>query len=278
MREHFVVLGSRLAVPLALPLDGVPAALDAALARNEPRVAVLLQLARSARRLRAESIDAALTPQALRVAVRVRGEALRATGPLHATVMASFGVPLDLQDGTFVTVPAPSPDAQCLPAAAGLALEWLARMRSMEAECVAGLDPEGPHQLRVAVRRLRTVLRLLERQRGASDVRGVIARVRALGDLAGVVRDHDVVLERISRLPVSDGARDRAVRHVASRRRRALARMQRVLCAPGVGASIETARAALEALARLPDERRLDSAARDLLDRSFRQFARQCCE
>ncbi len=276
--DHFRVLGRRLAVPLGLPLGGVTAALDAALSQREPKVMALLQIARRARRLRAESIDAALTPVALRVALRVRGGELPSTGVMHTTVKATFGVPLALQNETFVTVPAPGPDAPCLPAAATLALEWLARVRSMEAESVTGLEPEGPHQLRVGVRRLRTVLRLLERHPGAGDLGAVVTRVRALGDLAGTVRDHDVVLARITTLRVSDAARDRAVRHVNARRRRALARLQRVLCAPGVSASIESARAALEIIAQRPDERHLDDGARELLDRSFKQFARQCSQ
>lgn len=277
-RDHFLVVGSRLAVPLAMPFEGLPSALDAALARHEPRVEVLENLARRARRLHVQSIDAALTPTALRVALNVPGVTLPSIGTLHSVVMAAFGVPLDLQNDTLVTFPTPPPDAPCVPAAAGLALEWLERVRSMEAECVAGNEPEGPHQLRVAVRRLRAVLRLLERQASAGDLRAVVRCVRALGDLAGTVRDHDVVLQRITRLPVSEDARNRAVRHVTGRRRRALARMQRVLCTPGVTASVESARGKLASLALVPDQRHLDEAARELLDRNFRQLARQCSE
>jgi len=128
------------------------------------------------------------------------------------------------------------------------------------------------------VRRLRTVLRLIARQPHVESLVAIETRLRALADLAGGVRDHDVVLERVAKLAVPEEARRAAEKHLRARRARALDRMRKVLQSPNVAASIEEARGRLSALAEIPDQRPMDAAGREHLDRTFRHFVRQCGE
>lgn len=72
-------------------------------------------------------------------------------------------------------------------------------------ECVmTTLDPEGPHQLRIALRRTRVALRVFEPvMRGKVNVR-LQQTARALGGIAGELRDADVMIDEI----IAPAARD----------------------------------------------------------------------
>ena len=59
-----------------------------------------------------------------------------------------------------------------------------------------GRDPESLHDMRVAVRRLRALLRA-GRRLVATDTRGLDARLKQLGGVLGEVRDLDVLLARL---------------------------------------------------------------------------------
>jgi CHAD domain-containing protein len=274
-RSNVEVLARRVAVPLGYPLDRAPAAFDEALRHGDARAAVLARIARRAHRLAARSIDATLTDRALRVAIDTDLDELPPPGVLEREAERAFGVPLAFDRSDFVRIPPPTSDEPALSATATLALGWLARIQSMEAECVHGEDPEGPHQLRVGVRRLRTTLRLLERLQPKGALRDVVIRVRALGDLAGAVRDTDVVASRVAALDVSDEAREAARVQIERRRARALERLRRVLLSRNAASSVEHVHTALALIARMPTDVRIDVAARDHLDRCFRQFTKQ---
>jgi inorganic triphosphatase YgiF len=67
------------------------------------------------------------------------------------------------------------------------------------AEC--GRDPEGVHQMRVALRRLRTACALLYRELGSPTLRGFSAEAKWLANLLGAARDWDVLATDTLRRP-----------------------------------------------------------------------------
>ncbi|MEM9198103.1 MAG: CHAD domain-containing protein [Pseudomonadota bacterium] len=73
--------------------------------------------------------------------------------------------------------------------------------------------PEGPHQLRVGLRRLRTALGLFK-EGPRTLVDGLASRARALAGLAGAQRDLDVLIDEIAApilASLADGAAERAL-------------------------------------------------------------------
>lgn len=73
------------------------------------------------------------------------------------------------------------------------------RWRSSEPVARAGSDPEGIHDMRVAIRRLRVSLRLLE-ESGLFErerLRGLRRRLRGAAQALGAVRDADILLKRV---------------------------------------------------------------------------------
>jgi triphosphatase len=81
-----------------------------------------------------------------------------------------------------------------LPAAATLLLgEAMAHFEGNEEGVLAGEDPEFLHQARVALRRLRSQLRLLKPLLPASELAGLNPPLRALGRALGACRDWDVL-------------------------------------------------------------------------------------
>jgi len=94
-----------------------------------------------------------------------------------------------------------------------------------------GQDPESLHDMRVAVRRSRALLRA-GRTLVASDTSGLAAELKELGAVLGAVRDLDVLLERLTAETVGLGPPDertarvllRALRRERSRDRRRLLR------------------------------------------------------
>ncbi len=64
-------------------------------------------------------------------------------------------------------------------------------------------DPEGPHQLRVGLRRLRTALRMFRPLATSEELRALNAKLRNLARLIGEIRDLDVLTHEIVK-PLSD--------------------------------------------------------------------------
>ena len=71
----------------------------------------------------------------------------------------------------------------------------LERLRALEGDARIGADPESIHKLRVAVRRLRSAMRLLRPYYDAGQLRRLRAPVDILAAPLGEVRDLDVALE-----------------------------------------------------------------------------------
>lgn len=73
------------------------------------------------------------------------------------------------------------------------------RLRECAPGVLAGADPESVHDMRTAVRRLRTTLRVLEEApvMPRKRLRGLRRQLRGLADALGAVRDADILLARI---------------------------------------------------------------------------------
>lgn len=98
----------------------------------------------------------------------------------------------------------------------------------IESEAVAreGTDPEGVHQMRVAVRRMRAALKAASEP----DVEAMQDELRWLGGILGRIRDVDVLLEHLrgqaADLPEDEqAAAERLLRGLVEERRRARRRM-----------------------------------------------------
>ncbi len=88
---------------------------------------------------------------------------------------------------------APPPDAPVGEAAAAVLRACVAHACANVEPILASDDPEGPHQLRVALRRLRAALRFLGLREADPRWLGLDAEAAALADAAGRVRDLDVL-------------------------------------------------------------------------------------
>lgn len=112
-------------------------------------------------------------------------------------------------------------------------------------------DVEGVHRLRVALRKLRTVLRAFREVYGRFYVESIREGLRAAADAAGGVRDEEVFLERVRTVELVGReamARDRWL----ARREKALARDRALLDRQLRSGVLEEPLARLEALFVLP--------------------------
>jgi triphosphatase len=60
-------------------------------------------------------------------------------------------------------------------------------------------DPEGPHQLRIGLRRLRSALRVFRPVADSDSLRELDAKARELGRVVGALRDADVLIDQVVR-------------------------------------------------------------------------------
>ncbi|HEX3269797.1 MAG TPA: CHAD domain-containing protein [Ktedonobacterales bacterium] len=128
--------------------------------------------------------------------LRTLGERLRALTPLEPESRTKLSRGLDL-----LPRQRPDPGRRDLHAlASSTVAAALRKYHKREHEARAGDDPEGVHDVRVAVRRLRSALALLESAPGfdADDLKRWRKRLKGLAAALGAVRDLDVQLERLS--------------------------------------------------------------------------------
>ncbi len=124
------------------------------------------------------------------------GERLRALTPLEPESRTKLSRGLDL-----LPRQRPAPGRRDLHALArSTVAAALRKYHKREHEARVGDDPEGVHDVRVAVRRLRSALALLEDAPGfdADDLKRWRKRLKDLAAALGAVRDLDVQLERLS--------------------------------------------------------------------------------
>ncbi|MEO1531988.1 MAG: CHAD domain-containing protein [Pseudomonadota bacterium] len=90
--------------------------------------------------------------------------------------------------------PAISPDSTVEAAGREILAECFAQIAANVEAVQAGDDPEGPHQLRVGLRRLRSALKLMRPAFDGQRFRAIEAEAKWLGGEAGRLRDLDVAL------------------------------------------------------------------------------------
>jgi CHAD domain-containing protein len=130
-----------------------------------------------------------------------------------------------------------------------LAAPLIAEARSAGAAVLT--DAEGVHRLRVALRKLRTVLRSFRDVYGRFYVESIREGLRAAADAAGRVRDEEVFLERVRGVELTGRdamARDRWL----ARRERALARDRALVDRQLRSGVLEEPLARFEAIVVLP--------------------------
>lgn len=227
-RQNAEVLARRLARAIDTDARAPEAVLEDA---AHPAAPALHALGALARRLRARTVDAVLTPEALVVSMGTDG-VVPLDGRVFDLSRTAFERPLRLQSGRTLSLDSPSGSSPALVAAAGVARAQLARMRSMESEVLRDEDPEGAHELRVAARRARCAVRLLAfaEPEAQEHYRALHEPIRAAALLAGAVRDHDVFLEALKKNDaLSAGVRDAAQRALRRSRRKHFTRLARAL-------------------------------------------------
>jgi inorganic triphosphatase YgiF len=101
---------------------------------------------------------------------------------------------------------------------------------------VAGSDaPEGPHQLRVGLRRLRAAVLVFRDSLGAEALRPLSEEARRLGGIVGPLRDLDVLIGVVAdaaALGLDDGAREALIAALDAHRGAVRKRVRRALAAP----------------------------------------------
>ena len=149
--------------------------------------------------LNARAIDAVLTEETLSFSLTLQSAApnvrVALTDSTVSQLRAAFARPHVLcLVGERPDILQVKPTLPAVPEAARAALDWFARVRSMEDECVRDKDIEGVHELRLALRRTRTALRWLAREVTDPALTQAVLDLRALGEVVGPVRDADVVM------------------------------------------------------------------------------------
>ncbi|WP_425388231.1 CHAD domain-containing protein [Amycolatopsis taiwanensis] len=178
---------------------------------------------------------------------------------------------LGLSDEPMVVGPEDSPTAH-------LRAKLDAQLRALlahEPGTRSGADPEDLHQMRVAVRRMRSVLKLSE-DPAAQHVR---AELKLLGSVLGEVRDYDVLIDHLRTTVAGFGeqdlqAADQLIAAFAAQRDQAKRRLNQALntarytaLLTAIGELTKTAE-----VANAPDDGRLDPAT--ALRKPYRRLVR----
>lgn len=224
---------------------------------QEKEEAALSSLVRAAIRAGATSIDATLTPRGLFVSFSPAPDAGPSRFELSAVTAAKLRAAFDVSivQADFAERPQfiqPIGDASALIESVALCREWLARVRSMEDECVRDEDVEGVHEIRIAIRRARAALRWLERCARDPRVEQVVAVLRSLGMIAGPVRDADVVHAMLRKRAPKSPARDAAMTAVQNTREARVHALAKHLRSRAYRASMKGADDALLSLLTVP--------------------------
>jgi CHAD domain-containing protein len=180
-------------------------------------------LGRLCARMGAGGVDALAHDGTLTVSVKVSKAKLpEVPARIRAAVFEVTGLSLRFRAGEWV----PQPKLDRREAAAtglGTVARWyLARIDALREDAMADRDPEIVHQIRVALRRLRCVLRVASIDGEPPWASAARAYVRTLGSVAGAVRDFDVGSELVVRLDVPSTAKKFVLERLAATRATAL--------------------------------------------------------
>jgi inorganic triphosphatase YgiF len=148
---------------------------------------------------------------------------------------------------------APPPEAPVGEAAASVLRACVAHACANVEPILSSDAPEGPHQLRVALRRLRAALRFFELREADPRWQEVDAQASAIADAAGRVRDLDVFeeggLQQLRERFAGDAAIETLSRAVLEARDAARMDLRRVVAGPATTRFVLGALALAEALA-----------------------------
>jgi triphosphatase len=160
------------------------------------------------------------------------------------------------------------------------------QLMANEAGCIAAADTEYLHQMRVAIRRLRTAIRLFADHLDAERMNVIVEELRWLGTQLGTTRDFDVFLEEtlpsvIAAWPQYQGltqvrddiAARRDVALAASRAAVQSVRYQRLLL--DIGAWLVALSQPVTAVTNGSDRAKLSEFANDALKRHRKQLIRR---
>ena len=165
-------------------------------------------LGRAAFRLRARSLDAVVFDGALTITLDVPTGTLPDPQARPVLALARIaGLTVDFAAGVLSETPRLRRREPARKALSRVARWCLARVASLMPDALADRDPEAVHQIRVALRRLRCVLRVVRSAAAPAWMPDAVTSVRALGQHAGRVRDLDVAFETLSRLDVAPATR-----------------------------------------------------------------------
>ncbi len=179
---------------------------------------------RAAWRVRARSLDAVVFEGTLRITVDAPGEALPSKKARAAMQLGRLsGLAVRFDRASSATLPKLRRDEPAGPELARAARWCLARLDGLVDDAIEDRDPEAVHQTRVALRRLRCVLRAFGHAGRHRWVKGATAFVRALGSFAGALRDLDVALDAVPDVTASEESRGAAVEALRAKRVPALA-------------------------------------------------------
>jgi CHAD domain-containing protein len=132
-------------------------------------------------------------------------------------------------------------------------------MRSNLEGAIDGRDPDALHDLRVAVRRSRSLQRQLRGAFPAAELRRVRAELKLVQGVTGEPRDLDVLLDELGE-PAGGGALEPLRAVLRERREEARDAMVRALRSERCGQLLESWAALLATLSALPEEDRPDAA------------------
>ncbi|HEU4533046.1 MAG TPA: CHAD domain-containing protein [Polyangiaceae bacterium] len=126
---------------------------------------------------------------------------------------------------------------------------------------VAGDDGEAVHDLRVALRKLRSVLRVVRRLYGRFHADAVRAGFKRVADATGALRDEEVLAETLSGLELSPRAREALAAWLRARHARRERKLRRDVAALVGGGALDAPSAMLAALLTLPADPARDRPA-----------------
>jgi|GEM_PF-1386160 len=209
-------------------------------------------LGRLLARAGALSVDAVPHDGELTVAVALPGGKLpEIPARIGAGVLRATGLVLTLTEGELVEQPGLRRREAATDALVTVTRWYLARVDSLHDDAVVDRDPEAVHQIRVALRRLRCVLRLASVDGAPPWGARAKAYIKALGAAAGAVRDLDVGAELLTALDAPEPA-TRAVRARLLERRPAAVDALREALDGGVHAQAREALVASLAASKSP--------------------------
>lgn len=213
--------------------------------------ATVRALGRFAKRHGAQGVDV-LVHDEVAVALDLAGRDVPVVSQrLARAVTQSTGLPLRVQEGTLLRPAKGLRDERAVEGVVRVGRWYLARTRSFDDDLRRDLDVEAVHQTRVALRRLRCLLRALRPHANALPWLGdAEAWVRGFGERAGAVRDLDVSVALIATQGLAPDALDAATSHLAALRTQQRTALVAALDDAGLNAGCLAFSQGLDALGR----------------------------